>query len=341
MTSGERSSLEHSGMPLRFALNAGRVRRQEPPSLETFSIKRASVVDRTLGERFIDAPEPVDDEEQKGVTLSGTKPKQNLNNGESFGAPHPFSGSGAPSAASSESQENVQSTASSFTAPERPYGVRTTPASLQQDSTHSGPKSIGSTASGARLQSHVLVQKIVNDAVSSPFPFASMTSSPQRETNDANPSWTFTPVTEMPMQYMAAGEMDISYPRHIGQSPWQTGRDNTRTGPIADLQTFSGWEARLAAADLQTFSGLEARSAAPENKPSVTAGQQELLERLGQHEVSPKRVHIGNLHIKVQRAGAPTTAQVAAPQQNGPSQEATMALQTFINPWDRHWTVFD
>ena len=82
----------------------------------------------------------------------------------------------------------------------------------------------------------------------------------------------------------------------------------------------------------------------PENQPHGERSQQSLLDRLNsrpdvqQQESGGRRVHIGNLHITVQRpaiAQAPPFAPSAQP------QSAAAAPQTFFNPWERLHTAFD
>jgi hypothetical protein len=93
------------------------------------------------------------------------------------------------------------------------------------------------------------------------------------------------------------------------------------------------------------ISGMPAMpQAMPTGQPRNEVSQQALLERLSyrpapRQEAGGRRVHIGNLHITVQR---PAMAAAAPPSSvsSAPAQPAA-APQTFFNPWERHNPAFD
>ena len=84
--------------------------------------------------------------------------------------------------------------------------------------------------------------------------------------------------------------------------------------------------------------------AMPTGQPRSEVSQQALLERLNyrpapQQEAGGRRVHIGNLHITVQR---PAMAAAAPPSSVSSAQaQPAAAPQTFFNPWERHNPAFD
>jgi hypothetical protein len=92
--------------------------------------------------------------------------------------------------------------------------------------------------------------------------------------------------------------------------------------------------------------GNTRQPAMPESQPQSNGSQQALLDRLNdratpqQQAGGGRRVHIGNLRIRVQRpamaaAQTPSSAPLAQP------QAAAAAGQTLFNPWERHYMAFD
>ncbi len=116
---------------------------------------------------------------------------------------------------------------------------------------------------------------------------------------------------------------------------------------IAGFSSASSDEASHMQLSQTEFLQMDSPVRTSQSGPTSVTGQADVLQRLNQQssreqtQKSPKRVHIGNVHITVQRPGSVSAQQPAPNQMPAPSSQPAQAAQVFMNPWDRMYTVLD
>lgn len=362
--SRERSYFEHNGMPLQAAPNAGRVRHTQEPWLGSFTARVAPAEQQGTGKAGemagLTADVPGMNDEAEGDAPRSSPPKMPLTPGPTGAQATEAIQSGAnplhphsTSAAGADAQANVPNNyfgaaidrsmlpvipASALQA-KAASGTETKPAAGTEANTQNrmtesaGARSVEPDAT--RLLPSVLVQKHLS--VQTEISFMPTAMEVATALPDAPP---------LPLVVTMGAPLSMS----IAAATENSGTLRPAESAAAVALFPSAVPVHFEAARVQMGggnipAGTTRPAAMPESRPQNERSQQALLDRLNDRAVAPhqqgegRRVHIGNLHITVQRPAMPATqTQPSAP---SVQPQAASATQILFNPWERHYMAFD
>ena len=364
MKKREKSSLQHSGMPLKVTPNTGHVRAVAAPWLETFSIRPwDGVAEKSassrLGQVFGNLTNPeedlplVRDEDALPSAAIGLQPDDSISQ-KGTGMKESFS-------QQVETAALPSSFASSKGLRHQPQDSSETSVTAAQD--RWGAKNGMVRSAGVGKQDQVASagspeQRGARMAATEPKASAGRNRAPQIVVKKTIEITTLATMQTMPRprpDHAAARFPERLLRRPLGgqtvagvvtPGPFTPVlRGTTQPGATSSHSSDAGGIYAGLADSLSMDGPVEPRW--PQSSSAALSGQSDILQRLNQQSLpeatrpSPKRVHIGNLHITVQRPAANSGVQAAPSQTPAPAAQPAASSQVFMNPWDRMYTVFD
>jgi len=363
--SRERSYFEHNGMPLQAAPNAGRVRHAQEPWLGSFTAQAAPTEQKGAGKAAVAmaglTPDvPGMNDEAEGDAPQSSAPKMPLTPGPTgvqatdaiqSGAnprhPHSISAGGAEAQANALNNDfgaaidrsMLPVIPASVLQAKPASGTETKPAAGTEANT---PNRMSESADArsvepdaTRLLPSVLVQKHLSVQTEISF---MPTATEFAAALPGTPPLPLVVAMGAPLSMSVAAATENSGTLMPAES----------AAAVALLPTavpvhFEAARVQMGGGNIPA--GTARPAAMPESRPQNERSQQALLDRLNDRAAAPhqqgegRRVHIGNLHITVQRPAMPATqAQPSAP---SVQPQAASATQILFNPWERHHMAFD
>jgi hypothetical protein len=363
--SRERSYFEHNGMPLQAAPNAGRVRHVQAPWLGSFIAQAAPAEQQGAGKAAVamtglTAEVSGMNDEPEGDTPQSSAPKMPLadwptgaqatdaiQSGANPQHPHSTWAAGADAHANATNidaradidRSTLPVIPASLLQAKPARGTETKPAAGTEANTpnriteSAGARSVEPDAT--RLLPSVLVQKHVSVQTEISFmPTAT-------EVATALPG---TPPLPLVVAMGAPPSMSVAAATENSGTPMPA--ESAAAVALSPAPVLVHFEAARVQMGVSNIPAGNTRPAAmPESRPQNDRSQQALLDRLNDRATPPhqqgggRRVHIGNLHITVQRpAMAATQTPPLAP---SVQPQAASAGQILFNPWERHYMAFD
>jgi hypothetical protein len=371
--SRERSYLEHNGMPLQGAPNAGRVRhdRADAPWLNTFGAystqateQKAPRMPGSAVPEIMEEPATASEEDggrAAGATASEPQAAPNLLQRTSTpgGVSAAVSGAAmtAPGVPSARSMAQPDASSAAMSVPMGSVAatgpVKTPmPMAAREMTTAAGSDPVTPSGRAANLPEGAAVPG-TTPARSGDFTPVAPRVLVQKHIAIQTEISPMSRGTEAAMQGSRASVPVVAgiTPAPVtmameGGTMLDSGRVSLPVESFVAPETPGAMAARFEAVRVEMgASGISGVPDAPAAQAQSERSQQMLLERLNQRppqaqERSGKRVHIGNLQITVQRPALPA-AQAPPSAPSAQPQAAAAASPTFFNPWERLHTAFD